>query len=119
MDKPTLRLLIRERLADGRLSHDRFTRVWSGPGNGEICYGCGEMVTKGQMAMGGLDAMGRGAQFHVACLYLWEVERSVPALARQDRDFGERRHVRAAPGAEEKVQNGPVSVWREGHRPSP
>jgi hypothetical protein len=119
MDKPILRLLIRERLADGRLSHDRFTRVWSGPGNGEICYGCGEMVTKGQMAMGGLDAMGRGAQFHVACLYLWEVERSVPALARQDRDFGERRHVRAAPGAEEKVQNGPVSVWREGHRPSP
>jgi hypothetical protein len=92
MDKPILRLLIRERLADGRLSHDRFTRVWGGPGNGEACHGCGETVAKGQMAMGGLDARGRGVQFHVACLYLWEVERG---LVGRRRDFGEQPHARS------------------------
>jgi hypothetical protein len=70
MDQPILPLLIRERLADGRLSHDRFPRVWGGPGNGETCYGCGETVTKGQRAMEGLDPKGRGVRvlsrhFHV------------------------------------------------------
>ena len=79
MDQPMLPLLIRERLADGRLSHDRFPRVWGGPGNGETCHGCGETVTRGQRAMEGLDARGRGIQFHVACFYVWEVERSRPA----------------------------------------
>ena len=79
MDQPTLRLLIRERLADGRLSHDRFPRVWGGPGNGKTCYGCGETVTRGQRAMEGLDARECGVQFHLACFYLWEVERNVQA----------------------------------------
>ena len=79
MDQPILPLLIRERLADGRLSHDRFPRVWGGSGNGKTCHGCGETVTQAQRAMVGLDARECGVQFHVACFYLWEVERSVQA----------------------------------------
>ena len=78
MDQPSLRLLILEKLADGRLPRTPVPRVWSGSGNGEACDGCGELVTKAQMVMEGLDAKGRRVQFHVACSHLWDVERQVP-----------------------------------------
>jgi hypothetical protein len=78
MDQPSLRLLILEKLADGRLPRTPVPRVWSGSGNGETCDGCGELVTKAQMAMEGLDAKGRRVQFHVACFHLWDGERQVP-----------------------------------------
>ena len=42
MDQPLLRLLIQEKLADGRLPHTPIPRVWGGPGNGETCDGFGE-----------------------------------------------------------------------------
>jgi len=79
MDKPILRILIQEKLAEGRLPHGHVSRIWSGPGNGETCDGCGEPVTKAQTLMTGLDARGSGVQLHVACFYLWTVERQVPA----------------------------------------
>ena len=63
MDQPILRLLILEKLADGRLPHTPVPRVWSGSGNGEACDGCGELVTKAQMAMEGLDAKDAGSSF--------------------------------------------------------
>jgi hypothetical protein len=78
MDQPILRLLILEKLADGRLPHTPVPRVWSGSGNGEACDGCGETVTSAQVAMEGLDANGCKVQFHVACFHLWDVERQVP-----------------------------------------
>ena len=82
MDTPILRLLIQERLADGRLPHDDIPRVWGGPGNGETCYGCGETVTSAQRLIGGLDARGSGVRFHSACFYLWSVERKVSGQPR-------------------------------------
>jgi hypothetical protein len=75
MDRPILRLLIQEKLADGRLPHTHIPRIWGGPGNGETCDGCGETVTKAQTLMENLDAAGRGVQFHVACFYVWDVAR--------------------------------------------
>jgi hypothetical protein len=77
MDRPTLRLLIRDKLADGRLPHDHIPRVWGGPGAGETCDGCGEIVSKEQMLMEGIGTDGSGVQFHVACFHLWDVERQV------------------------------------------
>lgn len=81
MDRPTLRLLIREKLADGRLPHDHIPRMWGGPGNGETCDGCGEIVTKTQMLMEGLSKddgpAASGVRFHIACFHLWDVERQV------------------------------------------
>lgn len=77
MDTSTLRLLIRGKLADGRLPHDHIPRMWGGPGDGETCDGCDETVTKGQMIMEGLDTSGCGVQFHVACFYVWDAEREV------------------------------------------
>jgi len=75
MDKPILRLRIQEKLAAGRLPHEDQPRVWGGLGNGETCDGCGETVTKAQMGIEILDATGHGVQLHVACFYIWEVER--------------------------------------------
>ena len=77
MDRPILRLLIQEKLADGRLPHTRIPRIWGGPGNGETCDGCGETVTKAQTLMENLDAAGRGVTFHVACFYVWDVARQM------------------------------------------
>jgi hypothetical protein len=48
MERPTLRLMIQEKLADGRLPNNHIPRIWGGPGNGEICDGCDEIVTKGK-----------------------------------------------------------------------
>jgi hypothetical protein len=78
MDQSILRLLIQEKLADGRLPHTPVPGVRSGSGNRETCDGCGETVTEGEMAMEGLDAKGCGVQFHVACFHVWDVERQVP-----------------------------------------
>lgn len=81
MDKPVLRLMIQEKLADGRLPHDSIPRMWGGPGHGETCDGCGEIVTTTQMVMEGLStdsgAKDSGVQFHVACFHMWDVERQV------------------------------------------
>ena len=79
MDQRFLRLLIQEKLADGRLPHSAIPRVWGGPGHGETCDGCGEIVTNAHMVMENLDdAAGGGVQLHVACFYVWDVERRVP-----------------------------------------
>jgi hypothetical protein len=78
MDQPILRLLIQDKLADGRLPSAPIPRVWGGPGHGETCDGCGETVTNAQLVMEGPDGTGRGTQFHVGCFHVWDVERQLP-----------------------------------------
>jgi hypothetical protein len=75
MAKDSLRLLIREKLDDGRLPPDCDPRVWGGPGNGETCDGCGEIVTRAEMVVDVSAADGCDVQLHVACFQLWEAER--------------------------------------------
>jgi hypothetical protein len=76
MDRP-ISVLIREKLAAGRLPRDHFPRIRSSPGNGETCDGCEATVARAQMMMESLDARGRQVQFHVGCYYVWVVERQV------------------------------------------
>ena len=80
MEAHTIRTLIRQKLADGRLPHGGIPRVWGGPGAGETCDGCGEVVTKTQSIMEGvsLEIEKRAVQFHVACFKIWDEERTVP-----------------------------------------
>ena len=75
MDQPLLRLLIQEKLADGRLPSTPIPRARGGPGIGQTCDGCGETVTTAQTVMGNPDAAECGLQFHVACFHVWDVER--------------------------------------------
>ena len=75
MDQRILRLLIQEKLADGRLPHDPFPSIRSRQGNRETCDGCDGIVTRAQMLMEILDARGCRVQVHLACYYLWIAER--------------------------------------------
>jgi hypothetical protein len=51
MEQQALRFLIQRKLADGRLPHDSIPRVWGGPGNGETCDACEDIILKEQFGM--------------------------------------------------------------------
>ena len=79
MDPNALRLLIRSKLADGRLPQDSIPRVWGGAGAGETCDACDELISKTQFVMEGVSTTGgKGIQFHVGCFHLWDDERCAP-----------------------------------------
>jgi len=74
----TLRLIILEKLADGRLPHDSIPRVWGGPGAWETCNACEEMITHEQWIMEGISTDPQGSvQLHVECFFIWDTERQV------------------------------------------
>jgi hypothetical protein len=77
-----LRLLVRHKVHDGRLPHQRIARISSGLGVGETCDACETSITRGQMAKEVALAGGRGARgtvaFHALCFQLWDVERNKP-----------------------------------------
>jgi hypothetical protein len=82
-----LRLLIREKFEDGRLPHERISRVQSGPADGEKCDACERHITMAQFVVTGITLAGRGSiQLHVQCFQLWDAERlraevSVPVFS--------------------------------------
>lgn len=80
MEDHTLSVLIRSKLADGRLPQDSIPRMWGGPGNGESCDACEEIISEAQFVMEGLStsAGGLGVQLHVRCFQVWDAERQVP-----------------------------------------
>ena len=80
MDESPLRLLIRSKLADGRLPINSIPRVWGGPGNGETCDACEAIVTKDEFVMEGIGVEGSRTpiQLHVRCFQLWDDERRQP-----------------------------------------
>ena len=87
-----LRLLIREKLEDGGLPHERISRVQSRPGDGEKCDVCEGRITMAQFVVTGTILAGRGSiQLHVDCFQVWDDER-LPAVA-APRDI--RRRYRA------------------------
>ena len=77
MEQPLLRLLIQEKIADGRLPSAPLPRVWDGPGTGQTCDGCSEPVTHAQTVVENFDAGSRAVRFHVACFHVWNVEREM------------------------------------------
>jgi hypothetical protein len=77
----SLRLLIRGRLESGDLTRNGLQRVLGGPGNGEGCVACNEIIAKTQFAMEGIGDPRRALQFHVGCFYLWNIERAALAGA--------------------------------------
>jgi hypothetical protein len=77
MEQTHLRLLIQERLADGRLPSTSIPRAGAGPGNGQPCDACGKIVTTAQTMIEHLDEASHGIRFHVACFHVWNVERQM------------------------------------------
>ena len=77
MEDLALRLLIRSKLADGRLPHKSTPQVWGGPGNNETCDACTETISKAQLVIEATGGDRRTMQFHVRCFNLWNAERRV------------------------------------------
>jgi len=77
MDLDALLLLIRAKIADGRLPAEPMPRVWGGPGNGETCDACDQKVEKSGFVIEGRTEQGRSVVFHPRCFYTWQQERGV------------------------------------------
>jgi hypothetical protein len=76
MDSELTRQLIRCRLDDGRLPHDRAVELSFGPGGGQACDGCGAAITTHQAMTLRLDAEDWSEiRFHHECFQIWDGER--------------------------------------------
>src|SRR5688572_23321752 len=53
METQALRLLIRQKVSDGRLPRGGVAKVWGARGDGQHCHGCDEVVTKTDFIMEG------------------------------------------------------------------
>ena len=85
MEAEALRLIIREKLNDGRLPYNSMPRFWGGAGDGEQCDACDAVITKEQLVMEGIASTlsdrrkeKKPIQFHVTCFHLWDIERRAP-----------------------------------------
>ena len=78
MDAHATRLLVREKLEDGRLPKTRAERFWARAGAEEICDACESPISKDQMAVEGfaprIDLM--PLLVHASCYQIWDAERS-------------------------------------------
>jgi hypothetical protein len=72
----SLRLLIQGRLESGVLPRNGLHRVSGGPGKGESCFACSEIIAETQFAMEGTGEHRTVLQFHVGCFSLWNIERT-------------------------------------------
>jgi hypothetical protein len=80
MEVKAVRLLIRQKLRDGRLPYNGIPRFWGGPSDGEQCDACDRVITD-QMVMEGIGSAGVGRhsiQMHLDCFALWDEERREP-----------------------------------------
>lgn len=70
METQARRLLIRQKLSDGRLPMNSTSRVSGRPGEGEICHACEGVIAEAEIVM-----EVTGLQLDVDCFYLWYAER--------------------------------------------
>src|SRR2546426_11590902 len=76
MDSQVTWQLIRLRLQDGRLPHDRAVELSFAPGSGQVCDGCGAAITTHQTMMLRLDTEDWcEMRFHDECFHIWDDER--------------------------------------------
>jgi hypothetical protein len=77
----SLRLLIRGRLESGDLPRNGLHGISGGPGKGESCVACSEIIAETRFAMEGTGEHRTVLQFHVGCFSLWNIERTALAGA--------------------------------------
>jgi hypothetical protein len=90
MEEHALRLYIRAKLEKGQLlPYDGVPPFWGGPGSGETCDGCEEIIGKDQLVMAGVAFKGdEVGQFHVKCFYVWAAEQTDLSFSREVCDCG-------------------------------
>jgi hypothetical protein len=80
MESDALRLLIRQKLQDGRLPYDGIPRFWGGPSEAEQCDVCDGLITN-DIVMEGIGSAGGGRksiQMHIECFALGHEVRGEP-----------------------------------------
>ena len=97
METQALRLLIHQKLSDGRLPRHGVPRVGGTRGDGQRCHACEALVAKSEFVMEAL-LLGHGriraaVSFHVHCFHIWDDERqrlrrSAASGTDRDRDSG-------------------------------
>jgi hypothetical protein len=71
-----LQLIIRQKIADGRLPIHSILRVWGGPGHGETCDACDGVMAEDELVIEGMPpARRQPIRLHVECFYLCDEER--------------------------------------------
>ena len=79
MTTESIRAMVRRKLAAGTLPHDSIPRFWGGASDGEECDACEEVIAVDQLLMEAISTTtNQGLQFHLECLYLWDLERETP-----------------------------------------
>jgi hypothetical protein len=75
METQARRLLIRQKLSDGRLPQNSIPRVSGRPSEGEICHACEEVIAEAEMVIEGIvHGSVTPLQLDVDCFYLWYAE---------------------------------------------
>ena len=79
MRQPRLRLIIRQKLADGRLPFHSIPRIWGVRGRGEPCDACDGVIIEDEFVIEGMSLAGSRQQIrlHVECFYLCDEARSL------------------------------------------
>jgi hypothetical protein len=62
MQTEALRVLVRQKLVDGRLPYNHIPRISGGSGDGETCDACDTLITEEELVMEGIASMPRGAR---------------------------------------------------------
>jgi hypothetical protein len=77
IDPDCVRLLIRQKLQDGRLPRDVGPRVFGRPGNWQKCGACDEFIVKAQLMMEVYPQTNdtTAVRLHGDCYILWNEER--------------------------------------------
>jgi hypothetical protein len=75
MGAESVRVIIRQKLKDGRLPYDDVSKFWRDPGDGDQCDACDSPFTKDELVMDGIGVDKKSIQFHAVCFHLWDDER--------------------------------------------
>ena len=78
MDLAQIRQCVRDGLRRGELPRTRQARAWGGPGGGQPCNGCGEVIARDDIEIELQFFTDEGFstyRFHTLCHAVWEMER--------------------------------------------
>ena len=75
VSSPSVRLLIRTKLAAGILPTARIMNAWRGRGNGTRCNACAEVLTWNDVMVDGFTSSMTVFRFHIRCFEIWDDER--------------------------------------------
>lgn len=76
MGADSVRVIIRQKLKDGRLPYGDVSKFWRDPVDGDQCDACDTPFTKDELVMDGIASTPGGdkksIQFHAVCFHLWD-----------------------------------------------